>query len=120
MRPTLDRGRRFLRGSPTPADAAGSTIEDVVIVLGVVEVEHLRTALEALLGDTVERPDTPARIERALDLVLARRGASGRARVLRRPAALSTPESWEIHLDGTDRASGTAVREAGRTGVLAC
>ena len=26
----------------------------------------------------------------------------------------------EIHHDGTDRASGTAVREAGRTGAFAC
>jgi hypothetical protein len=126
MWPTIDRARRRLGGgapepvesaaSTEPASAAGRRVEDVVIVLGQVELDQLRAALQQALGDAVERPNTPARIERALSLLLTRRGAPGRPRVLRRPAGVSTPESWEIHLDGVDRATGAAVREAGRTG----
>ncbi len=85
-------------------------------MLGPAELDKLRVALQHALGSAVERPDTPARIERALSLLLAQRGAVGRPRVLRRPAGVSTPESWEIHLDGVEPATATAVRDAGRTG----
>jgi hypothetical protein len=139
MWPTIHRARRHLKvGASAPSgvlDAAEPVeldeatavhpapavrrVEDIVIILGGLEIDRLRAALERLLGDAVERPDTPARFERALAMVLARRGAPGKPRVLRRPAAVSTPESWEIHLDGVDHATGRAVREAGRTGVLA-
>jgi hypothetical protein len=125
MWPTIDRARRRLSGAQAPvastgpaepATATGRRVEDVVIVLGQLELDQLRAALQQALGDAVERPNSPARIERALSLLLTRRGAPGRPTVLRRPAGVSTPESWEIHLDGVDRATGTAVREAGRTG----
>jgi hypothetical protein len=130
MWPTLDRARRRLSGAPPPASPAGSVdvadseppparpIEDVVIIFGTFQVDNLGAALELVLGDAIERPDTPARIERALTMLLARRGAPGKPRVLRRPAGLSTPESWEVHLDGVDRATSRAVRGAGRTGIL--
>jgi hypothetical protein len=122
MWPTIDRARRRLRGSTDPSSTSepkaptARRLEDVVIVLGRAELDQLRAALQDVLGDAVERPDSPARIERALSLLLARRGAPGKPRVLRRPAAVSTPEAWEIHLDGVDRMTGDAVRDAGRTG----
>ena len=125
MWPTIDRARRRLIGSTDPASATEPTtpatrrLEDVVIVLGLVELVRLRAALQEVLGDAVERPDSPARIERALSLLMAQRGAEGRPRVLRRPAAVSTPEAWEIHLDGVDRVTAKAVRDAGRTGRFA-
>ena len=122
MWPTLDRARRRLSGASVSADPspdAGRHVEDVVIALRSVELDQLQAALQLVLGDDAERPDTPARIERALGLYLAYRGASGVARVLRRPAGLSTPESWEIHLEGVDSATSAAIREAGRSGVLA-
>ncbi len=129
MWPTIERARRLLGGVSAPArpsevDAttpagAQRPVEDVVIILGSVEVDRLRAALERELGDAVERPDTPARIEHALLLFLAHRGAAGKPSVLRRPAGLSTPESWEIHLDGVDRATSRAVRAAGRSGSFA-
>jgi hypothetical protein len=129
MWPTIDRARRRLSGSTDPASTDASAtepttqatrrLEDVVIVLGRVELVHLRAALQEVLGDAVERPDSPARIERALSLLMAQRGAEGRPRVLRRPAAVSTPEAWEIHLDGVDRVTAEAVRDAGRTGRFA-
>ena len=43
-------------------------VEDVVIILGRVELDQLRDALQNALGDEVERPNTPARLERALSL----------------------------------------------------
>ena len=91
-------------------------VEDVVLVFGQVEIDRLRHALQRALGDRVEPPNSPARIEHALGLILDLAGSPGHARVLRRPAGVSTPESWEIHLAGAERASGMAVREAGRTG----
>jgi hypothetical protein len=131
MWPTIDRARRRLTGAsahsasdeldgtPSTATPAPRPVEDVVIILGSVGVDQLRAALEQVLGDAVERPDTPDRIERALSILLARRGATGKPSVLRRPAGLSTPESWEIHLLGVDRATSRAVRAAGRTGCFA-
>lgn len=123
MWPTIDRARRRLSGAllsaVPPSPPAGRPLEDMVITLGAVELDQLKAALQLFLGDAVERPDTPARIERALGLLLAHRGAPGKPRVLRRPAGLSTPEAWEIHLDGVDHATAAAVREAGRSGVFA-
>lgn len=139
MWPSLDRARRRLSGTgnesglvpddagPTVAPAlpgvvevpAPPLVEDVVIVLGRIEVDQLRAALQQQLGNSVERPDTPARIECALALLLARRGLPGRPTVMRRPAGLSSPEYWEIHLYGVEPATGTAVRDAGRSGRFA-
>ena len=131
---SIDRARRRLTGalaSATDADNGGASasgtsttepgsaprpVEDVVIILASHGIDQLRRALERVLGDAVERPDTPARIDRALTVYLSERGLTGKPRVLRRPAGLSTPESWEIHLDGVDKATGRAVRSAGRTG----
>lgn len=134
MWPAIDRVRRLLLQAPAqPAqddleqaldDAAMPPVtparptEDVVIILGSQGVGHLRNALEDVLGETVERADTPARIERALAMLLTLRGATGKPSVLRRPAGVSTPESWEIHLDGVDRATSRAVRAAGRHGFF--
>jgi hypothetical protein len=87
--------------------------------MGGAELDRLRQALHRLLGTAVDRPDTPARIERALALFLNDRDAPGRPRVLRRPATVSTPEYWEISLEDTDRLTATTVREAGRTGRFA-
>lgn len=126
MWPTIDRARRRISGdSPAPdpepeistcPPAAPACIEDVVIVPGGPELEQLLRALQEFLGAAVERPDTPARIERALSGLIASRGGTGQARVLRRPAGVSTPEAWEIHLDGIDRGTSDAIRAATRTG----
>ena len=133
MWPPIHRARRRLTGgtvgaSGSPAalsELAGApaslqpVLENVVITMGGHEIDRLRQALQRLLGAAVDRPDTPARIERALALYLIYREAPGRPRVLRRPAAISTPECWEISLEGTDRATVTNIRDAGRTGRFA-
>jgi hypothetical protein len=127
MWPTIARARRRLTGdarrdpddhddASTPAPAP--RLEDVVIILGAVEMFQLGEALEGELGDSIERPDTPARFERALQMLLARREAPGAPTVLRRPAILTTPESWEVHIVGTDRATSRALRAAARAGFF--
>ena len=124
MWPTIARARRRLTGEPLPGETADielvptPRLEDVVIIFGAGEMYQLREALEEVLGDAVEKPDTPARFERALEMLLTLRGAPGTPTVLRRPAILTTPESWEIHIDGTDRATSRALRSAGRTGLF--
>jgi hypothetical protein len=123
MWPTIARARRRITGEPLPGESAETAelaprLEDVVIIFGPGEMYQLRGALELLLGDAVERPDTPARFQRALEMLLTLRAAPGRPTVLRRPAVLTTPESWEIHIDGTDRATSRAVRSAGRAGFF--
>ena len=121
---TIARARRRLIGDVLPdeggemEDVPAPRLEDVVIILGAVEMFQLREALEEVLGDAVEKADTPATFERALVSLLALRGSPGTPHVLRRPAIVHTPESWEIHIDGTDRATSRAVRSAARTGLF--
>lgn len=127
MWPTIDRARRRISGgSSAPDDAPpeetppeGATTFDEVIVLGGQDLDRLGHALQLEIGRRMERLDTPHRIEHALSAFMARRDLVGRPRVLRRPAGLSTPEAWEIHLDGVDRATSDAVRDASRTGSFA-
>ena len=109
-------GPRRVRAPEDRAPRPARPVEDIVIVFGRPEVDRLRHALQTALGDGIEPPNTPGRIETALACLLARADAPGRPRVIRLPAGVSTPESWEIHLAGAERASGMAVREAGRTG----
>lgn len=127
MWPTLDRARRRISGgSGAPGDAPPAETPpespptvDEVIVLGGADLDRLEDALQRELGRRTERLDTPYRIEHALSAFMARRDLVGRPRVLRRPAGLSTPQSWEIHLDGVDRETSDAVRDASRTGSFA-
>ena len=126
MWPTIDRARRRISGDPSAPDPQPETptctpggrtgIEDVVIVPGGPELEQLLRALQGFAGAAEERPDTPARIEHALSGLVASRGGTGRPSVLRRPAGVSTPETWEIYLDDVDRETSDAIRAATRTG----
>ena len=120
---TIHRARRRIGGGDvttmsieTEPDLPPEEVQDVVIVLGSLEIDCLRHALQRSLGDSVDHPNSPARMERALTLFLGRNGSPGIPRVLRRPAALSAPESWEIHLEGVAHGTVMAIRDAGRTG----
>jgi hypothetical protein len=123
---TISRARRRLGGegiaaaaptTPVPLEPATPIrIEDTVITFGHAEIDRLRHALTTALGDEVSEPNSPARIEAALTLLLSRNEAPGRPCVVRRPACVSTPESWEIHLEGAEVGSAIAVRDAGRSG----
>ncbi len=68
---------------------------------------------------TSTRPDTPARLEAALAAAVERLGGSGRPRVTRHPAGLTTPESWQIRLASIEPDVADAIRAATRTGHFA-
>lgn len=100
-------------GSAAAADRPAS-VPDMVLTIGRVDLDRLGTALQALLGADVARPDTPARLEVALAAAVERLGGAGRPRVTRRPAGLSTPEAWQVRLTSIDPAIGEAIRSAAR------
>jgi len=59
------------------------------------------------------RPDSPARLERALSGIIARHAGHGTPRVARWPAGLHTPETWQVRIEGPDaRTRATVVRAA--------
>lgn len=125
MWPTINRARRRITGGASapaevpavapPAAPERVTVDDVLVLAGP-EFDRLGKALHIVLGHVVERLDTPARIERALSIFIAGRDGVGRPHVLRRPAGLSAPEAWEIHLDGVHLETTQAIRDASRTG----
>ncbi|HYH93012.1 MAG TPA: hypothetical protein VD763_07620 [Candidatus Saccharimonadales bacterium] len=130
MWPSLDRTRRRLLGGSTepappvpdarsddPPDAPVAS--EIVLAIGRPEFDRLGMALQALLGPTVPRPDTPARLEAALASAVEVLGGDGRPRVTRRPAGLYTPEAWQVRLVAIEPAIGDAIRGAIRDGAFA-
>jgi hypothetical protein len=115
--PTIDRTRRRLQRIHAPATPADEPADEatlptdsdrvvdanvvepagtVVLTLGRQELDRLGMALVARSGPGAVRPDTPARLEEALERVIAASGhLGGQPRVLRRPAGLTTPEAWQ-------------------------
>jgi len=114
--PSTDGGRP---GDAATEPVASVTADDVVLTLGRGELERLGTALQDLLGPATARPDTPARLELALEAAVARLGGSGHPSVSRRPAGLTTPEAWQVRLSGIDPAIGEAIRDATKRASLA-
>ena len=92
---------------------------ELIIAIGRPEFDRLGVALQAVLGPGTARPDTPARLEAALAQAIAGLGASGRPLVARRPAGLSTPEAWQVHLTEAEPVIEIAIRRAIREGVFA-
>jgi hypothetical protein len=130
MWPAIHRTRRRLGlagdaapsapSTPAASGEAGSggrvTPDDALLVLGRPELDRLGNALVTLLGPATVRPDTPARLEAALDAATVRLGGGGRAEVDRRPAGLYTPEAWQVRLTGVEPSIVAAVRDASREG----
>ena len=119
MWPTIARARRRIGLSPEPPPPAAPLWPealDAVIVLTPADFDRLCTALAMSLGDPDERPDTPARIGAVLSALLGDLGTTARPTVLRRPATVSVPEAWEIHLTNVDPPTCERIREAARTG----
>jgi len=100
-------------GTGTAADPA-TAAPDLVLTMGRVDLERLVTALQALLGPDVARPDTPARLEVALAAAMQLLGGAGRPRVTRRPPGLYTPEAWQVRVTSIDPAVSDAIRGAAR------
>lgn len=100
-------------GTCATADHA-TAVPDLELTMGRADLERLVTALQALLGPDVARPDTPARLEVALAAAMQLLGGAGRPRVTRRPPGLYTPEAWQVSVTSIDPAIGDAIRGAAR------
>lgn len=123
VRPALEFSPPMSAPSPAAtavaAVAAVAPASEVVIAIGRPEFDRLGVALQAALGPGTTRPDTPARLEAALDDAIVGLGASGRTRVARRPAGLYTPEAWQVRLTEAEPVIEVAIRRAIREGVFA-
>lgn len=90
----------------------------IVMTLGRPELDRLCAALVARAGVGALRPDTPAKLEDALDLlIVAVGGGEGTTRVLRRPAGLTAPEAWQVRFTDVHSAVVDAVHDAIRGGT---
>ena len=119
IRPALEFGAPDGRTAATAPDPAVPPPTDLVIAIGRPEFDRLGAALQAALGPDTTRLDTPDRLEAALAAAITRLGATGRARVARRPAGLYTPEAWQVHLKDAEPTIEIAIRRAIREGVFA-
>jgi hypothetical protein len=113
---TLARARRRLGmrrdGRPQPpVTAQPSTGEEasqapaggeMAVVLTRAEMDTLAATLELRLGAATPRLDSPARVQAALEALIAALGGLGRPLVVRSPAGLYTPEYWHIRIDDAD------------------
>ena len=128
----LHQTRRRLRGQAgrpgpgaAPTDPASTAVDatgpwaDVVIAIGRPEFDRLGVALQMVLGPGTQRPDTPDRLEAALADAIVGLGATGVTRVARNPAALYTPEAWQLRLTDAEPAIEIAIRRAIREGIFA-
>ena len=98
------------------AEHEALAVRDVSLVITRPELDRLGRALAALLGPDLHRPDTPARLEAALAAAVELLGGTGRPRVTRQPAGLTTPEAWQVRLDRIEPDVAEAIRSATRTG----
>jgi hypothetical protein len=120
---TVHRARRRFRHDGPPANdrsapGPAEPVSDVLLALSRPELERLIRALGESLANS-DRPDTPARLEAALNMAIAHRTGRGSPHVLRSPAALHTPEAWQLRIEGIDAATHAALERAIRGGSFA-
>src|SRR5262245_53051078 len=91
------RRRRAPARVPVASDGlATGTAADLSFALSRTDLERLIGALEGVPGIEPVRPDTPARLEAALRVAIARAAGQGAPLVTRSPAGIYTPETWRI------------------------
>jgi hypothetical protein len=104
---TLTRARRRLsggaRGASPPEGFTSGQATDLTFALNRADLDRLINALMHVPGVEPGRPDTPARLEAALRVVIAEACGCGSPAVTRRPAGVYTPETWRIEVIGADR-----------------
>jgi hypothetical protein len=112
-------------GSP-PADAAPLAEAadfdvpcDVVLAVARPDLDRLVAALVASLDPQMARPDSPRRLEGALATAIQHVGGHGTPTVIRSPAGLYTPESWQLRIDGADGATRSALDRLAAGALLA-
>jgi hypothetical protein len=107
------RRRRARAGVPASVDGnATSPAADLSFALSRADLERLIGALEGVPGIDPGRPDTPARLEAALRVAIARAHGDGTPAVTRRPAGIYTPETWRIEVHGADSRTRVALERA--------
>jgi hypothetical protein len=98
--------RRFGGRSLAMRDIAEEPVAtDLTFALGRADLERMIAALAMVPGTEPGRPDTPARLEAAVGMAIARVGGQGTPVVTRRPAGLYTPETWQVDVIGADEPS---------------
>ena len=118
----LARARRRRAGVSVPAAPDGADAEtaaDLSFALSRADLDRLIGALEGLPGVEPGRPDTPALLEAALRVAIARVAGHGAPAVTRRPAGIYTPETWRIDVQGADSRTRSALERAIGGGGLA-
>ena len=121
MRQSLARARRRFRGRTTTtasARADDGPSADLTFALGRVDLERLIGALAGIPGIEPGRPDTPARLQAALQVAIGRAAGRGAPAVTRRPAGVYTPETWQIVVVGADSRTRSTLEHAIQGGGL--
>jgi hypothetical protein len=120
---TLTRARRRLSGgarrTSPPEGFASGPATDLTFALNRADLDRLINALTHVPGVEPGRPDTPARLEAALRVVIADACGCGSPAVTRRPAGVYTPETWRIEVFGADRRTELTLERAIQDGGLA-
>ena len=83
--------------------ARRTDLRDVEYVFTRHELQAVASAVVAALGDDAVALDTPVRVQQALVTLIGRSGGRGEVVVRRSPAALLTPEYWQIAVTQADR-----------------
>ena len=92
---------RERRAEPAPGD----DLADAEYVFTRAELQVVASAILAALGDDAASLDTPFRLQEALATLIRGVGGRGDVVVRRSPAALLTPEYWQMALIQLDRAA---------------
>ena len=79
------------------------------------ELQPVLGAIQASLGFGAVPLDSPQRLQDALMSLIATLGGRGDVEVRRSPAALLTPEYWQVGLVGLDQPTHAALLEIFRT-----
>jgi hypothetical protein len=116
----LDASPAIETGAPPElGDREPDHRDDVVLFLCREEFEQLGSALRDIIEGAAERPASPALLEAALSVAIARRSGFGTPTVWRQPAGLHTPETWQVRLARADRGTRAALLSAAHGGAFA-
>lgn len=100
--------------APATAKAAATFSGEYVFTR--MELQRVLEAIRASLGCGHVPIDSPQRLQDALSALIAGLGGHGEVAVRRSPAALLTPEYWQIAVRGLDSATHASLARVFRLG----
>lgn len=111
-------GSRDAEGEASPVGAQRAAVEtiDAEYVFTRAELQPVLHAIRASLGCGAVPLDSPHRLQDALTTLVRGLGGSGDIAVRRSPAALLTPEYWQVALAGVDSATHASLVKVFRMG----